>query len=68
VAESSARVLLDHTAGNMETSLNICRKIKALFTESTNIDLSLRALKSLADETISDFVDATMSLDKHRAF
>lgn len=67
LSENSSRLLLDHTAGNLEDTMNICLKVSAIFPEAADLDLTLKVLKSLADETVSDFVDALISFDKVRA-
>jgi DNA polymerase III delta subunit len=64
----SAKRLLEHKNGNLLEAYNVCLKVRKLLSDSKDVDLSLESLKSLDDETPSDFVDALLSRDKARAF
>jgi DNA polymerase III delta subunit len=67
LAETSVKLVLEHTNGNLTDTFNLCRKIQLSFPEASNLSLTKDLIASLDDETPTDFVDALFNRDKSRA-
>jgi DNA polymerase III delta subunit len=67
LSDSTAKRLLEYKNGNLLATYDVCKKIKTLLPEMTDIELNIDTIQSLDEETPVEFSQALLERDKNSA-